>query len=101
MITPSDSPSSPSNYAAVPVQGMDIQAPLMDGEITAAFDESVAVGGSGVLYPMGPRIAQARELLESPQGFGLGGFDVDAGFHGGQGGDAGWPNDVEPDVAGP
>ena len=101
MITPSDSPSSPSNYAAVPVQGMDIQAPLMDGEITAAFDEANAMGGSGVLYPMGPRIAQARDLLESPQGFAAGGFNVDAGFHGGQGGDAGWPNDVEPDVAGP
>jgi hypothetical protein len=94
MITPSDSPSSPSNYAAVAVQPVNIQAPLDDGAVTAAFDESIAAGGSGVLYPMSERIAQAKQLLESPQGFGLDGFDVDGGFHGG-GGD-GWPNNVEP-----
>ncbi len=49
MITPSDSPSSPSNYAGVPVTGQNIQAPLLDAEITSAFDQSIADGGSGVL----------------------------------------------------
>ena len=99
MITPSDSPSSPSGFASVTPHGRgpapyDIQAPLMDGEITAAFSEANAAGGAGVLYPMSERIAQARTLLESPQGFGLAGFDVDGGWHGGGGGY--WPNDVEP-----
>ena len=95
MITPSDTPSSPSNYDQVAVQGMDIQAPLQDGEITAAFNTANDLGGSGVLYPMSERISQAKTLLESPQGFATGGFDIDAGWHGD------WPADVEPDVAGP
>jgi hypothetical protein len=95
MITPSDTPSSPSNYAQVAVQGADIQAPLSDGEITAAFNTANDLGGAGVIYPVSERIAQAKTLLESPQGFGSGGFDIDAGWHGG------WPSDVEPDVAGP
>jgi hypothetical protein len=103
-ITPADSPSSPAGFASVTPHGRgpapyDIQAPLADGEIGAAFSMANDLGGSGVLYPMSERITQAKTLLESPQGFGTGGFDVDAGWHGG-GGD-GWPNDVEPDVAGP
>jgi hypothetical protein len=103
-ITPADSPSSPGNYAGVTPHGRgpapyDIQAPSPADEVTAAFNESIALGGAGVLYPMSERIAQARTLLESPQGFGAGGFDVDGGWHGGGGGS--WPNDVEPDVAGP
>ncbi len=95
MITPSDTPSSPSNYAGVAVQGADIQAPLSDGEITTAFNTANDLGGAGFLYPMSERISQARTLLESPQGFGSDGFDVDGGWHGG------WPSDVEPDAAGP
>ncbi len=103
-ITPQDTPSSPADYAAVTPHGVgpapyDIQAPLSDGEIGAAFDSANAVGGSGVLYPMGPRQAQTEALLSSGQGFASGGYDIDGGFHGGGGG--GWPNDVEPDVAGP
>ena len=103
-ITPAAAPSSPSGFASVTPHGRgpaayDIQAPLADGEITAAFNEANSLGGAGVLYPMSERIGQAKELLESPQGFGSGGFDVDGGWHGGGGGS--WPNDVEPDVAGP
>ena len=94
-VTPAGGPSSPSNYAGVAVQGMDIQAPSPVGAVTAAFDESIALGGSGVLYPMSERITQAKTLLESPQGFGSDGFDVDGGWHGS------WPSDVEPDAAGP
>jgi hypothetical protein len=99
-ITPRDTPSSPGNYAQVTPHGVgpapyDLQAPLSDGEIGAAFGASIAVGGSGVLYPQGPRQAQTQRLLESDQGFGSGGYDIDAGTT------AGWPNDVEPDVAGP
>ena len=95
MITPQDTPSSPENFAQVATSQMNIQAPLSEGEIGAAFDASLAVGGSGVLYPQGPRQAQTQQLLESPQGFASGGYDIDAGSA------FGWPNDVEPDVAGP
>ena len=99
-ITPPDTPSSPENFAQVAPHGQgpapyDIQAPMADGEVTAAFDASLAVGGSGVLYPQGPRQAQTQTLLESPAGFASDGYDIDAGTT------AGWPNDVEPDVAGP
>ena len=95
MITPSDSPSAPEHYAGVPVQQVNIQAPLPTDQVTSAFDSANAEGGSGVLYPMSERIADARTLLESPQGFGLDGFDITGGFHGD------WPANVEPDVAGP
>ena len=99
-ITPQDTPSSPENFAQVTPHGQgpapyDIQAPLSDGEIGAAFAEANAVGGAGALYPQGPRQAQTEAMIQSPQGFGSGGYDIDAGTT------AGWPNDVEPDVAGP
>jgi hypothetical protein len=95
MITPSDTPSSPSGYASVTPHGQgpapyDIQVPPPVAEVTAAFDAANALGGNGVLYPKSERIRQAQTLLESPQGFGLAGFDVDAGWSGG------WPNNVEP-----
>ena len=98
-VTPPDSPASPSDYAAITPHGRgpawyDIQAPQQD--LTAEFGEANAVAAAGVLYPMGPRQAQAEGLLGSAQGFALDGYDIDAGFHGGQGGDAGWPNNVEP-----
>jgi hypothetical protein len=99
-ITPQDTPSSPENFAQVTPHGQgpapyDIQAPLSAGEITAAFDQANADGGSGVLYPQGARQAETQTLLESPAGFASDGYDIDAGTT------AGWPNDVEPDVAGP
>ena len=99
-ITPAGGPSSPANYAGVTPHGRgpapyDIQAALPSDEVAAAFSEANALGGTGVLYPMSERIAQAREMLESPQGFGLDGFDVVGGWHGG-GGDNGWPNNPEP-----
>jgi hypothetical protein len=101
--TPADSPSDPAGYAAVTPHGQgpapyDIQAP-MDGTIAGAFDSANAVGGAGFLYPQGPRQAAAETLIQSPQGFASDGYDIIAGFHGGGGG--GWPNDVEPDTAGP
>jgi hypothetical protein len=89
-ITPQDTPSSPEHFAQVATSQMDIQAPLSDGEIGAAFDQANADGGNGVLYPMSERIMQAKQLLQSPAGFGSAGFDVDAGAS------AGWPTDVEP-----
>jgi hypothetical protein len=100
MITPADSPSAPEQYSQVAVQQQNIQAPLSGDEITAACDGATAEGGSGVLYPMGERIAQAKEMLESPQGFGSGGFDITGGFHGGDGPD-GWPANPEPMHDGP
>jgi len=87
MITPSDSPSAPAEYAAVPVSGFDIQAP--QGDLTATFDAANALAGAGVLYGQGPRQAQTEALLNSAQGFGE--FDVTAGYTGGD-----WPGNVEP-----
>lgn len=93
-VTPSDSASSPGNYAQVAVQPMDIAAPLSTDEITAAFDAANAVEGAGVIYPVGPRQMEARQLMDSAQGYGGAGFGIDAGYHG-DGGD-GWPADVKP-----
>jgi len=94
-ITEPDTPSSPENFAMVTPHGRgpaayDIQAPMPDGEIGASFDAANAVASPG-----GPRQSQTAGLLQSPQGFASGGYDIDAGTT------AGWPADVEPDVAGP
>ena len=101
-VTPADSPSDPAGYASVTPHGQgpapyDIQAPMDD--LTGVFDAANSLGGAGFLYPQGPRQAQSAALLNSAAGFASGGYDVDAGFSGGGGG--GWPNDVEPDTAGP
>jgi hypothetical protein len=82
MITPGDSPAAPSQYAAVPVSGADIQAPQDD--LSGLVADSVSVTT--------PRQSQTEALLTSPQGFGLDGYDIDAGFSGGGGDD--WPNDA-------
>jgi hypothetical protein len=96
-VTPRDTPSSPGNFAMVTPHGVgpapyDLQAPLPEREVTAAFDRSLAEGGAGVLYPLSPRIAEAKAMMESPQGYGGGGINVIGGYHAG-GGD-GWPVDV-------
>lgn len=93
MITPSDSPSAPAQYAAVPVQSLDIQAPQDD--LTGLVNAAGALAGAGIVYPEGPRQMQTETLLSSPQGFASDGYDIDAGYAGT------WPNDVEPTVAGP
>lgn len=91
MITPSDSPSSPADYASVTPHGQgpapyDIQAPQAD--LTGAFNAANALTGAGVLYSQGPRQAATERLLTSPPGYGE--FNITAGFHGG-GGDS-WPD---------
>lgn len=86
MITPSDSPSAPSEYSAVPVSGWDIQAPQAD--LAGTFDAANAAAGAGALYPKSERQQQAQAVLESPQGYGE--FDVTGGYHGD------WPANVEP-----
>ena len=88
MITPADTPSSPSDYAAVAVQPMNIQAPQQD--LSAAVAAAGALAGAGVVYPQGPRQSMTETLMQSPQGFALDGYDIDAGFA------ADWPNNVEP-----
>ena len=90
MITPSDSPSAPAQYAAVPVSGTDIQAPQAD--LSGVFDAANAVAGAGVLYGQGPRQQQTEKLIQSPPGFGE--FDITAGYSGGGGED--WPSNAEP-----
>lgn len=87
-ITPSDSPSSPSNYAGVPQSGFDIQAPMDEGAIQAAFDATNREMGAGVLYPQGPRQSETERLLQSPPGYGD--FNILSGTT------ADWPADVTP-----
>lgn len=83
MITPSDSPSAPGLYDAVPVQNTDIQAP--QGDVSGAFHAATALTAPG-----GPRQAATETLLQSPQGFAVEGYDIDTGFA------AGWDTNVEP-----
>lgn len=96
-VTPHDSPSSPAGFASVTPHGQgpapyDIQAPQAD--LTAVVEAAGRLTGAGVVYPQGPRQRETEVLLSSPQGFGLDGYDIDAGYHG-DGGD-GWPGNVEP-----
>lgn len=93
MITPSDSPSSPEMYNAVPVSQVNIQAPQQD--LTAVVEAAGRLSGAGIVYPQGPRQAETGTMLQSPQGFGSQGYDIDAGYSGT------WSGDVEPTVAGP
>ena len=101
-VTPADSPSSPL-FSAVTPHGegpapYNIQAPGDEGAVTAVFNGANQVAGAGTLYPMGPRQAQARHLLESPQGFssggGTSGWDITAGWSGEP--DESWPNNPQP-----
>ena len=99
-VTPADTPSSPAGYASVTPHGRgpapyDIQAAQGQDEIASQFGASNAVAGTGVLYPRGPRQAETEVLLSSPQGFAVGGYDIDAGYHAGPAQD-GWPSNVEP-----
>ena len=65
MITPADTPSSPSDYAGVTPHGQgtapyDIQAP--QGDLSAAVAAAGALSGAGVVYPRGPRQAATETL---------------------------------------
>jgi len=98
MITPADSPSSPSNYEAVTPHGQgpapyNIQAEQQD--LTGLVNAAGALAGAGIVYPMGPRQSETEVMLSSPQGFALQGYDIDAGYGGT------WGTDMEPDVQGP
>ncbi len=98
-VTPRDTPSSPSGYASVTPHGQgpapyNIQAGAPD--LSGVFGSANATAGAGVLYPQSERQRQTEVLLSSPPGFAVGGYDIDAGFAGGQGGDPGWPVNVEP-----
>lgn len=84
---PPPTPEARLAFPQVPVQSF-VTEPLPDCQ--PAFDQSVAEGGSGVLYPMSPRIAEAEALLSSPQGYGLAGYNIESGAS------AGWPTDMEP-----
>lgn len=76
-MTPADSASDAAGYDSVPVQDMDICAPL-DSAIGPALDAANALAGAGVLYPQGPRQQETRALLESPQGAGA--MNVTSGY---------------------
>jgi hypothetical protein len=99
MITPSDSPSSPGDYAGVTPHGRgpapyDIQAPAED--LSGVFAEAGVLSGGeeNGIYPVGPRQQQIAGMMHSSQGFAADGYDIDAGWHGGGGGE--WPNNVAP-----
>jgi hypothetical protein len=93
MITPSDTPSSPADYAAVTPHGRgpapyDIQAPSPADAVQAAFDTANADAGAGVLYPRSARQVQTETLMTSAQGYGEQDIDGGSAF--------GWPANVEP-----
>jgi hypothetical protein len=93
MITPSDSASSPEDYAAVTPHGRgpapyEIQAPQMGGEIAAAYGDAGAASGAGIVYPRSPRQDATEQLIMSPPGYAD--FDILSGSA------SGWPADVSP-----
>lgn len=74
-VTPTGGPGDPAGYAKVTPAGAgpapapyDISAPQDIAGITAALGGANALAGAGVLYPAGPRQAEARALLDSAQG---------------------------------
>ncbi|SRR6266536_56546 len=96
-MTPSDTPSSPENYAGVTPHGQgpapyDIQAGHPD--ISGIFDAANALTGAGILYPKSDRQAETETLLKSPPGYRE--FDIYGGFSGQDATTHGWPNDVGP-----
>ncbi len=100
-VTPAAAASSPADFAAVTPHGRgpagyDIQAPMPD--LAGAYAAAGAITGAGIVYPQGPRQAMTETLMQSPQGFALDGYDIDAGYHAGPGQD-GWPANVEPPEA--
>ena len=82
MMTPSDTPGAPQEYAAVQESGFDIQAPQGDLSALTAGAQSEAMA----------RQPETERLLSSPQGYGA--FSITAGSSGGAGED--WPADVSP-----
>lgn len=82
MITPSDTPGAPEEYAAVQESGFDIQAPQGDLAALTAGAQSEALA----------RQPETERLLASPQGYGA--FSVTSGTSHGGGED--WPSDVTP-----
>src|SRR5215471_19003233 len=103
-ITPADGPGDAAGYGMVTPHGRgtapyDIQdMGTTEPDIRAGFDAANNLTGAGVLYPMGPRQSQARDLLDSPQGFnsggGLSGYDIMAGWSGEP--DESWDNLPQP-----
>jgi hypothetical protein len=98
-VTPRDTPSSPSNYAAVYPHGIgpapyNIQAD--PGDLTGVFSAAgnLSAGQENDIYGVGPRQDAAKAMLQSPAGYGSDGIDIQIGWHAG-GGD-GWSSDIEP-----
>ena len=84
-VTPRGGPSDPAGYAGVAPRGAgpapapyDIAAPQDIAGITAAVEAAGRLSGAGILYPQGPRQAEALAILDSPQG--AASSDVFAGF---------------------
>jgi hypothetical protein len=80
-VSPRDGPSSPAGWAQVTPHGpgpaaYDIAAPLED--LAAAVEAAGRLSGAGIVYPQGPRQAEAQALLDSGQGYGA--HNVISGF---------------------
>jgi hypothetical protein len=98
-VTPHDTPSSPAGFAMVTPHGQgpapyDIQAP--QGDLTGEYAAAGAITGAGIVYTHGPRQALTETLMQSPAGFAVDGYDIDAGYPGSATGEGGWPTNVEP-----
>lgn len=82
-VTPADTPPDASGWAEVTPPGMgpapyDISAPQDIAGITAAVSAAGGLAGAGIVYPQGPRQAEALAILESAQGAGA--MSVFSGF---------------------
>lgn len=77
---PPATPEGRLSFPREPASSFAMEAPLAD--LSAACAEAEAAGNA--------RLADARPILEGPQGFGLDGYDVQSGSA------HGWPAGMEP-----
>ena len=78
-VTPQTPAAAPDAYSDVSPEGTgpqpapyDISAPQDIDGITAAVNAAGGLSGAGILYPSGPRQAEALAILQSPAGVGAG-----------------------------
>jgi hypothetical protein len=77
---PPATPEGRRSYPRTPVSSFAMEAELPDLGAACAAAEAAGNG----------RLADARPILEGPQGFGMDGYNVESGSA------YGWPTDMEP-----
>jgi hypothetical protein len=102
-VTPADGPGDAAGWAEVTPAGhgpapYDISAPQDIAGIAAAASAAGALTGAGIVYPAGPRQAEAQAILTSVQG--AASSNVFAGFPDYENQDLRPPGDLETPVQG-